>query len=545
MSAATPNPTESLTAAQVIARRLKEAGVRHAFGMPGGEILTMMDALDEAGIDFVLVKHENCGGFMAEGTYHRTHAPGVLLATVGPGAANAFNVVANAQQDRVPLIFLTGRVDPSETYTYTHQVFDHAAAFRPIVKATFTAATGAIDVMIDKAVAIALEDPPGPVHIDIPIAVARALEPAALPVRRAKSAPMAPAATQQFAQAREWIAQARKPVVLAGVEVLSQQCAPQVADLIKAHRLPLITTYKAKGIVDERDPLALGGAGLSPHADQVLIGTLQEADLIVLAGYDPIEMRAGWRDPWPRGARVIEVAAMPNTHYVHQAPLSFIGHVGETMVALFAGQQVVSAWTSAELDAKRHALAEIFRTTEEWGPAAIVDTVRRTMPPDTLASADSGAHRILLSQVWQCSEPHGLMQSTGLCTMGCAVPLAMGAKLASPQRPVVSFSGDAGFEMVLGELATARDRKIGVICVVFVDQSLALIELKQRSSGMRNLGVEFGATDFAGVARALGGVGFDVDSRETLADALRQSMVENTFSIIACHIQKCEYDGRI
>lgn len=545
MSASQTNLTEPLTAAQVIARRLKDAGVRHAFGMPGGEVLTMMDALDEVGIDFVLVKHENCGGFMAEGTYHRTHAPGVLIATVGPGAANAFNVVANAQQDRVPLVFLTGRVDPSETYTYTHQVFDHAAAFRPIVKATFTAASGAIDVMIDKAVAIALEDPPGPVHIDIPIAVARALEPVAVPVRRARPAPMAPAATPPFAQAREWIAQARKPVVLAGVEVLSQQCAPQVAGLVKAHRLPLITTYKAKGIVDERDPLALGGAGLSPRADKVLIGTLQEADLIVLAGYDPIEMRAGWRDPWPPGAHVIEMAATPNTHYMHQAPLSFIGHVGETMTALFAGQQVISAWTSAELDAKRRALAEIFRTAEKWGPAAVVDTVRRTMPPDTLASADSGAHRILLSQVWQCTEPHGLMQSTGLCTMGCAVPLAMGAKLASPQRPVVSFSGDAGFEMVLGELATARDRKIGVICVVFVDQSLALIELKQRNSGMRNLGVEFGATDFAGVARALGGIGFDVDDRESLADALRQSMTADTFSVIACHIGKCDYDGRI
>ncbi len=545
MSASQTSPAGSLNAAQVIARRLKEAGVRHAFGMPGGEVLTMMDALDEAGIDFVLVKHENCGGFMAEGTYHRTRAPGVLIATVGPGAANAFNVVANAQQDRVPLIFLTGRVDPSETYTYTHQVFDHAAAFTPIVKATFTAASGAIDVMIDKAVAIALEDPPGPVHIDIPIAVARALEPVAAPVRRAKSAPMAPAASPLFAQAREWIAQARKPVVLAGVEVLSQQCAPQVADVVKARRLPLITTYKAKGIVDERDPLALGGAGLSPRADKVLIGTLHEADLIVLVGYDPIEMRAGWRDPWPAGAHVIEVAATPNTHYMHQAPLSFIGHVGETMAALFAGQQVASAWTSAELDAKRQALAEIFRTAETWGPAAIVDTVRRTMPPDTLASADSGAHRILLSQVWQCTEPHGLMQSTGLCTMGCALPLAMGAKLASPQRPVVSFSGDAGFEMVIGELATARDRKIGVICVVFVDQSLALIELKQRNSGMRNLGVEFGATDFAGVARALGGIGFDVDDREGLTDALRRSMAADTFSVIACHIRKCDYDGRI
>ncbi|MEO6031277.1 MAG: thiamine pyrophosphate-binding protein [Burkholderiaceae bacterium] len=545
MSASHSSPTESLTAAQVIARRLKEAGVRHAFGMPGGEVLTMMDALDEVGIDFVLVKHENCGGFMAEGTYHRTHAPGVLIATVGPGAANAFNVVANAQQDRVPLIFLTGRVDSSETYTYTHQVFDHASAFKPIVKATFTAASGAIDVMIDKAVSIALEDPPGPVHIDIPIAVARAVEPMTVPVRRAKLAPMAPAVSPQFLQAREWIAQASKPVVLAGVEVLSQQCASQVASLAKAHGLPLITTYKAKGILDERDPLALGGAGLSPRGDKVLIGTLQEADLIVLVGYDPIEMRSGWRDPWPPGARVIEIAAMPNSHYMHQAPLSFVGHVGETMAALFAGRQGVSTWTSAELDAKRQALAEIFRTAEDWGPAAIVDTVRRTMPSDTLASADSGAHRILLSQVWQCTEPHGLMQSTGLCTMGCALPLAMGAKLASPQRPVVSFSGDAGFEMVLGELATARDRKIGVICVVFVDQSLALIELKQRNSGMRNLGVEFGATDFAGVARALGGIGFDVDNREKLADALRQSMRLETFAVIACHIRKGDYDGRI
>lgn len=538
-------PTEPLSAAQVIARRLKEAGVQHAFGMPGGEVLTMMDALEEAGIDFVLVKHENCGGFMAEGTYHRTHAPGVLIATVGPGAANAFNVVANAQQDRVPLIFLTGRIDAFEAYTYTHQIFDHAAAFRPIVKASFTAASGSIDVMVDKAVAIALEDPPGPVHIDIPITVASALEPLAAPVRRVRPAPMAPAATPALAQAREWIAGARRPVVLAGVEVLSQHCADQVAAVVKDHRLPLITTYKAKGIVDERDPLALGGAGLSPCADKVLIGALKEADLILLVGYDPIEMRAGWRDPWLPGARVIEVTAMTNTHYMHQASLSFVGHVGETMTALFAGQQTVSAWTITELDAKRQALAEMFGTAEEWGPAAIVDTVRRTMPPDTLASVDSGAHRILLSQTWQCTEPHGLMQSTGLCTMGCAVPLAMGAKLASPQRPVVSFSGDAGFEMVLGELATARDRRIGVIFVVFVDQSLALIELKQRGSGLRNLGVEFGSTDFAGVARALGGQGFEVGSRAELAEALHRSMQAETFSVIACCIDRGTYDGRI
>ncbi|MCC7041807.1 MAG: thiamine pyrophosphate-binding protein [Burkholderiales bacterium] len=532
-------------AGQVIARRLKEAGVRYAFGIPGGEVLTMIDALGEVGIDFVLVKHENCGGFMAEGTFHRTHAPGVLIATVGPGAANAFNVVANAQQDRVPLIFLTGRIDASETYSYTHQVFDHAAAFKPIVKATFTAASGAIDMMIDKAVAIALDDPPGPVHIDVPITVASTQESPVVSVRRVRPAPMAPAPSQSFSQAREWIAQARKPVVLAGVGVLSQQCSSQVAAVVKAHNLPLITTYKAKGIIDEREPFVLGGAGLSPRADEILIGALREADLILLAGYDPIEMRVGWRDLWPTRTRVIEAAVTPNTHYMYQASLSFIGHIGETMLALFAGQQIKTEWTPSELGAKVQALGEIFRKDEEWGPAAIVDTVRQTMPANTVASVDVGAHRILLSHVWQCTEPHGLMQSTGLCTMGCAVPLAIGAKLASPERPVVAFSGDAGFEMTLGELATARDRKTPIICVVFVDQSLALIEMKQRKGRRRKIGVQFGGTDFASVARALGGLGFDVDNRGALSDALRMALFADRFSVIACDIRNCSYDERI
>lgn len=543
------NPADSciehVNAAQVIARRLREAGVKYAFGIPGGEVLTMMDALDEVGIEFVLVKHENCGGFMGEATYHRNHTPAVLLTTVGPGAANAFNVVANAQQDRVPLIFLTGRVDSATAYSYTHQIFDHAAAFMPVVKASFTATNGAIDVMIDKAVSIALDDPPGPVHIDIPIAVACTLEPQVAPVRRIRAAPMAPAVTAEFRLAREWIRQARRPLALAGVEVLSQRCAAQIATLLKEHQIPLITTYKAKGILDERHPLALGGAGLSPLADSVLLSVLHEADLIVLVGYDPIEMRGGWRNPWRRDTRVIEITATTNTHYMHQASISFVGHVGETMAALYEGQKTLANWTLTELDAKRHTLMDAFGTAETWGPAAIVDTVRKVMPENTLASVDSGAHRILLSQVWQCTEPHGLMQSTGLCTMGCALPLALGAKLVNPERPVVCFSGDAGLEMVLGELATARDREIGVICVVFVDASLALIELKQRGSGMRKLGVEFGVTDFAAVARAMGGLGFDVRTRMELVEALNQSMHSNRFSVIACQIQRSEYDGRI
>ncbi|MEL7304058.1 MAG: thiamine pyrophosphate-binding protein, partial [Pseudomonadota bacterium] len=124
----------SLRAADVLAQRLYEAGCRYAFGIPGGEVLTIVDALERAGIRFVLSKHENSAGFMAEGVWQRTGAPAVLVATLGPGVANAVNVVANAEQDRVPLIFLTGCVDEDEAATYTHQVFDHQQLLRPITR---------------------------------------------------------------------------------------------------------------------------------------------------------------------------------------------------------------------------------------------------------------------------------------------------------------------------------------------------------------------------------------------------------------------------
>ena len=123
------------SASEVVAKRLYEAGCRHAFGIPGGEVLAMMDALDRAGLKVALVKHENSGGFMAEGTWHATGAPGVLFATIGPGIANAANVIAYAWQDRVPMIVLTGCVPALEAHTYSHQVFDHIKFLEPITKA--------------------------------------------------------------------------------------------------------------------------------------------------------------------------------------------------------------------------------------------------------------------------------------------------------------------------------------------------------------------------------------------------------------------------
>lgn len=533
------------TAAEVLARGLYEAGCRQAFGIPGGEVLTVMHALADAGIEFHLARHENAAGFMAEGVHHMTGAPGILLATLGPGVANAVNVVANAQQDRVPLIFLTGCVDAADAAGYTHQVFDHGAVLGPVTKASFTLADGAVETLLEKALAIATEGRPGAVHIDIPIGLAGKAQGATRPVTLPNSAAVAPAAGPDLTRARDLLAHARRPLLIAGLEVLVQGAEPAVADLARDFAVPLITTYKAKGILPEDEPLALGAAGLSPLADTHLMPLIEASDLILLAGYDPIEMRHGWRRPWdPDKRAVIEFVAAPTTHGMHGASLTFVGDIGAGLAALRDGIAAGESWSNGAPIAAREALRGAFAADEAWGPAAIVDEVRRALPADGIATVDSGAHRILLSQIWRCPAPRTLLQSTGLCTMGCALPLAIGAKLAAPDRPVVAFSGDAGLEMVLGELATLRDLRLGLVIVVFVDASLALIELKQRQAGLRNLGVDFGVTDFAAVAQALGGRGVAVESREALRAAVAEGLAAEGFTVIAASIERHAYDGR-
>lgn len=535
-----------LRAADLVARRLHEAGCRYAFGMPGGEVLTLVDALEAAGIRFVLAKHENAAGFMAEGVWQRTGAPGILVATVGPGVVNGVNVIANAEQDRVPLIVLTGCVDETETLTYTHQILDHQQVLRPITKATFRLAAEGADVIADKAVAIATEPRAGPVHIDVPISVADQTVVPRLLRRRPPASPVAPAPGHDLDRARLWLEEAQRPVMIVGLDALADDAGEAIERFCEAFSVPFVTTYKAKGIVPEEHPLCLGAAGLSPKADALLLPFIRKADLILCVGYDPIEMRSGWREVWdPAAVHVVEIAAVANRHYVHQAGINFVAHTGKTLETMGTGVAGQATWRGGEVEALKAALAEAFPRDETWGPAAVIDTCRRVLPKETVATCDTGAHRILLAQMWQAYEPRTLLQSTGLCTMGCALPLALGAQLAEPERPVVAFTGDGGLLMVAGELSTAAELGSRVIVVVFVDASLALIELKQRQRQMTNAGVDFARHDFAGLARAFGGIGHTVTNRAELEAALDDALTAETFTVIAAVIERGSYDGRI
>jgi acetolactate synthase-1/2/3 large subunit len=536
-----------MRAADVLARRLAEAGCRYAFGMPGGEVLTLLDAFERAGIRFILCKHENNAGFMAEGVYHRTGAPGILLATIGPGIANGFNVVANAEQDRVPLIAVTGCLDAHEEQTYTHQIFNHRDAFSAVTKETFLLDAEAAEVIADKAVSIAMTPRRGPVLLDVPISVAARDVGEPKKVRRAPHAAVAPTTSTELDTARKHLRAATRPIIIAGLDILDEPGgAIAVRDFVLQHNIPLVTTYKAKGVLHEGHPLSLGGAGLSPIADTIILPQVKAADLIILAGYDPIEMRPGWCDPWdPEITPVIEFAHEANRHYVHQASMTFIGDVGRGLDALGRDIPMAQTWPDGEIAAAKAALKTAFEQGEEWGPTAIVETTRAVLPDHAVVTVDSGAHRILASQVFEARQPRTMLQSTGLCTMGCAIPLAVGAKLADPETPVVAFTGDGGLFMVLGELSTAAELRLAVPVVVFVDNQLALIEKKQRGMQYRNAGVDFQPLDIAAIGRALGGHGVTVRDRGALETALEQALSAETFTLLACEIAPSSYDDRI
>ncbi|THD84665.1 thiamine pyrophosphate-binding protein [Aliigemmobacter aestuarii] len=532
------------TGADVIGRMLARAGATHAFGIPGGEVLALMQGLDAAGLRFLLVKHENSGGFMAEGLWHTTGALPVLVATLGPGVANAVNVVANAMQDRVPLIFLTGCVDAAEAETYTHQVFDHQAMLRPVVKGSFRLAAGAVGAGMAKAIALAISGQPGPVHIDVPIGVAEGLaNEAELPVPPPARPGLPTAADLSAALAT--LSAAERPLAIAGVDAVNEGAGDLIDRFCRDHAIPLVTTYKGKGLMDEADPLCLGGAGLSPKADRTLMPLMAKADCILLLGYDPIEMRIGWRNPWGEGQRVIEIAPIPRDHGMHRADLMLVGSLAETLPAL--RHKAPRRWPDAAPTKARAELKAAFAAPDQWGPHQVFACLREVMPPDTLITADSGAHRILVSQMWDCPAPRLMLQSSGLCTMACAVPLAAGAKLGRPGASVLAFVGDAGLEMGAGELATLTANGLHIVICVLVDDSLSLIELKQRATQRPNLGVDFGGagkgTDFAALARAFGGYGIEVSDTHTLAREAANARFRDRFTLIAARIARRAYDG--
>jgi len=529
--------------AEIIAQALYEEGVRHAFGIPGGEVLELLEAFRKTGIQFVLTKQELGAGFMAEASHQLTGRPGVLVATLGPGITNTATAVAQALLDRSTLIVVTGEVAGALKPIYTHQIIDQESLLRPLVKwSTTIAAKNAFD-QVRKGIAIAKAHAPGPVHFNLPTDVAG--------IEQAEARRFAPVAVRTLPRredltvAGSWLRKARKPLAFAGIGVQLDGAEREFRRFIEAWRIPFVATYKAKGVVAEDHALCLGATGLSPVVDKIHMAHVREADLVLTIGFDPVELRADWIAPWDEKKATINIDLAPNTHHVYRTAIEYAGSIGGCLQELVqsAPGRAPSRWADAELERYRktvqHALAG--RPQQGLGPYQVAAALREVFPRDTIATIDTGSHRILINHVWQAYEPRRLLQSNGLGSMGYALPAAIGAKLLFPKRPVLAMMGEAGLDMVIGEMALLAHHKLALTIVVFRDDMLSLIRLKQQRMKLPPTGVATGSPDYVMLAEAYGGNGFVVNSVPELKKAARTALAGKRFTLIEARIDPAEY----
>ncbi len=532
------NSNSPYRVADAIAQTLHQHGCTVAFGMPGGEVATLLDGFYHANLPFVLVRHETAGATMAAGAWSSGEPFGLLVTTLGPGIANAVNGLADALQERVPLLVITGVVDQSVRSRYTHQILDHRALLQAVTKGSFEIDAIHPTETLERAIRLACTPPYGPVHLDLspeiaaqPITESPCTPTQVFPVAQVNPHLLAPL----LEQVQTW----KRPIVLAGWSAAQTPMEPAIRRLAD-QGVPIITTYKAKGLLDEHHPSALGAAGLSPLADQALLPLLQAADGVLLLGYDPIEMRQHWLNPFSTEAMVVDCSEWTVDHAMHSVTHRMIGPLAD-LATHFAAALTGPFWPQAEPLQARTVRRQSFAIREFWGPHQIFDVLQTQLDSQTVVTVDSGAHRILLTQQLCCAIPKQLRQSAGFCTMGVALPLAIGIKIRQPTTHVIAVVGDGGLEMGLGELGTLRDQGLKLTVLVLQDASLALIALKQQQNQLATVGVTLGRTDLATVAQAFGGQGATVRNRQQLEHALLQARTAEVFTLINCEIDATHY----
>jgi acetolactate synthase I/II/III large subunit len=507
--------TTSADPAGAIVAALAGAGTRLVFGVPGGgPNLDVVGAAAAAGLRFVLARGETAATIMAATCADLTGAPGAVLVTRGPGLASAVNGIAHAALDRLPLVVIADTV-PSAATRVTHQRIDQDALGRSVAKAAITVGGPGAAAWAVRAALIA---PRGPVVANMDES-AHDLD---------ASVAWLPDATQVRDGARvlsEALAAARRPVIMLGTGAIPRTAAVRKA--LAGSGIPALHTYRARGVLPDS---AAEAAGL------VTGGTMEWpllslADLIVGLGVDEAEMIPA---PWDYAARtllVTEDGPPGHGYFTGAATLRMPLDQALDVLAGGAGHDWPDgAGRAAKEDSARRlaAAGEAAAATAAPGrltPLQVVQTVRSGTPAATVATVDAGAHMLVAMPLWEVPEPGRLLISSGLATMGYALPAAIAAALCAPEVPVVAFTGDGGLGMTLAELETAVRLSLQVIVVVFNDAALSLIEIKQQPEGQGGAeAVRYRPVSFAAAATALGAAGAAVSTEPDLAAALAAAL---------------------
>jgi acetolactate synthase I/II/III large subunit len=527
-----------VTVADLVACELRRAGVRTLFGVPGGgSNLDLIAAAGKAGLPFVLTATETAGAIAALAQAEVTGGLGACLTTLGPGAAAVVNGVACAFLDRAPILVFTDSYPLPVCGAFEHQRIDHAALMAPITKRSETLrAEDALQVM-RRAVLLAADGRPGPVHIDCPgdvAAVSTAMHGAVL-VGSVRHVVLPEACERLDLMLRS----ARKPLLLIGLGARRAEDAGAIRALCDRRGVPAMVTYKAKGIVPDDHPW-FAGVFTNAAIEQPAI---DESDLLIGLGLDPVELIPR---PWKHGQPIVYCGPWRVEDCHVPFALQIVSPVADIVPAI-ANALGPSGWDAdrvqQHVDEQRDRI--VVRADGLTAQQVVTLTASRLASAAGRVTVDAGAHMFPATMLWPVREPNGMLISNGLSTMGFALPAAIGASLVDREGPVVALTGDGGLLMCAGELLTAARERLRIITVVFSDASLSLIEIKQQARGLPSSGVALGAVDWPVLAGSMGVAGWSVTSAAELERAIERALACDGPSLIEAKIDRSNYGAML
>jgi acetolactate synthase-1/2/3 large subunit len=521
-----------MKAADLIVQCLENEQVRYVFGLPGEEILDILDSFLDSRITFVPTRHEQGAAFMADAYGRLTGHPGVCLSTLGPGATNLATGVADANLDRAPLVAITGQAGRDRIHKESHQRVDIVEHLRPLTKWNTRIETAAvIPEVIRKAFKLAESEKPGACHIEVPEDIAReAIDGTPLSTERARR----PSPDRQALEtAARLIETASFPLIFAGNGVIRGRASDELRRFARAHGIPVAHTFMAKGSMPYDDDLCLLSVGLQAR-DYISCG-FDKADLIIAVGYDPVEYAPKFWNP-DRKKSIVHIDFTPaEVDSFYQPAVEVVADVREAIEllgGLVKGQKDPTPYHTL----RRYILAELAEGADDdtfpLKPQRILRDLRASMGREDILISDVGTHKLWIARTFPAYEPNTVLISNGYAAMGFALPAAIAAKLVHPERKVVAVSGDGGFLMNCQELETACRLGLPIVNVIFRDGGYNLIQWKQQTHLGRESGVKFGNPDFVALAAAFGAKGYRVDSARALGPILALALAHPGPSIV-------------
>lgn len=515
-----------------LVERLRAAGTRALFGVPGGGgNLRLIEAAGRAGLPFVLTTTETGGAIAAIAQSEITGCPGACLTTLGPGASSVANGVACAFLERAPIFVFTDDYPSTEIGTFTHQAIDHRALFKNLTSQSLSLAPDRAFGSIEQAFSSIAELPPGPVHLNCPADFESGERPKAYLVgRRQASDP--PSADR--VRIDGLLERSRKPLLIVGLGARRDDDVAAIRRFCEQHELPAMVTYKAKGVVPDAH-VCFAGVFTNGAIEREIIA---ESDLLIGVGLDPVELLPR---PWTISQPIIGLArwTMPASHVPFSA--QWVSDIEPALAGLEPSLEP-SGWDLRVVArAVRDQRQRVDIKADGMTPSRVVDVAARALSPTARVTVDAGAHMFPATMAWPVSEPNGMLISNGLSTMGFALPAAIGAALVDRSRAVVALTGDGGLLMCAGELLTAAREKARVVVIVFNDASLSLIEIKQQARRLPPAGVALGQVKWAALAEGFGIPAFEASTEDELARAIERAVACDGPSLIDARIDRSTY----